>query len=152
MLLAAGAGVDAAAHHGFTALIGASIDGRVEVVRMLLAAGAGVDAAANNGFTALISASIDGRVEVARALLAAGAGVDAADGDSWTALICASYFGRVEVLRALLAAGANKHIITNNGISTAYTLASHNGFTTPPRQWRSARSSTSRPDGGPDAL
>ena len=120
--LAKVAGVDAANNSGLTALVRASCNGHVEVVRALLAAGAGVDAAANDGWTALIHASDLGDLRSVRVLLAAGAGVDAADINGWTPLIHASESGQVKVVRALLAAGANKHLIALDGV-TAYSCA-----------------------------
>ena len=56
-LLAAGADVDAADNHGYSALIWASWFGLVEVVRALLAAGADKHLAALNGDTAYSDAA-----------------------------------------------------------------------------------------------
>jgi uncharacterized protein len=68
--------VNAKADNGGTALIQASQNGHLEVVRALLAANADVNAKLADGFTALMIASEKGHLDVVRALLAANADVN----------------------------------------------------------------------------
>ncbi len=106
--LVAGADVNGRMKNGRTALIEASEEGRVEVVRLLLAAGAGVDAQDDEDeVTALIEASRWGHPAVVEVLLGAGADVEAHTRNGPTALMAASEEGRVEIVRRLLAAGAD---------------------------------------------
>jgi len=62
--------VNAKRNDGSTALMRASQNGHLEVVRALIAAKADVKAKAVNGFTALNLASETGHLEVVRALVA----------------------------------------------------------------------------------
>jgi len=56
-----------------TALMGASQEGHLKVVRQLCERGANVNAATTNGYTALIWASLKGHLEIVRELCARGA-------------------------------------------------------------------------------
>ena len=96
-----------------TPLMAASVNGRVDVIRVLLAAGARVNLGDAIGWTALMSASYYGQIEAIRVLLAAGAQINQVDASGWTALIHASQAGRVQAVMALLAAGADPRITTH---------------------------------------
>jgi uncharacterized protein len=72
-LIAAKADVNAKDEYGLTALILASMRGRVDVVRALLAAKADVNTKSNTGGTALMAASMGGHVKVMKLLRQAGA-------------------------------------------------------------------------------
>ena len=65
LLLDSGADKNLAEKHGCTALMFASQNGHLEVVRLLLVSGAGKNLARNNGSTALMLASQSGQLEVA---------------------------------------------------------------------------------------
>ena len=95
------------AEDGATALMLASENGNLEVVRLLCEAGADKDKADKDGFTALILASSRGHLDVARLLCEAGADKDKGIVDGHTALIWASASGHLEVVRMLCEAGAN---------------------------------------------
>lgn len=120
-------------HSGSTALIAASYEGCIEVVRALLKQeGVDVNIRDNDGETALIWASAKGtkgHLKVVTALLKHdGVDVNIQNIGGWTALIDASYYGHVEVVRALL-----KHIdvrvnIHDNDGSTALIYASYCGY------------------------
>ena len=98
-LLDEGAPVDKKNRHGKTALMVASLLGRMEVVQLLLGKGAAVDEKNKHGRTALMYASEGGRTEVVKLLLGKGAAVDAKDKNGRTALRWAS--GRTEVAKLL---------------------------------------------------
>ena len=71
--LAAGDNVNAADHHGSTALHWASLKGHLDIVRELLKAGANVNAVDQDGNTALQLSSDGSHLDVVRELLRAGA-------------------------------------------------------------------------------
>ena len=136
------------------ALISASKNGHIEVVRALLEAGANVDHQDKYRYTALIWASYKGHIEIVRALLAAGANVDdisliravkydkfrtlarllieyganvnLEDNIGRTALIWASGEGDIEIVRLLIEYGATVNHQSKRG-RTALVLASLNG-------------------------
>ncbi len=105
-LIKDGANIEKKDGDGNTALMNASANGHVKVVKALLDAGAEVDEKDKWNGTALMYASANGHVEVAKALIDAGAKVDEKDNNGNTALILASSYGHVEVVKALLDAGA----------------------------------------------
>ena len=72
MLIEADANVDAKERDGQTALMNASVEGRVGVVEVLLSAKADVNAEDDQGFTALMSASLGGHADVVEVLLRNG--------------------------------------------------------------------------------
>jgi hypothetical protein len=125
VLLAAGAGIDAAADGGRTPLIVAAEGGCTDAVRVLLAAGANLNAADASGDKPFDLAARNGHADVLRALLAAGASVDALSRLEWSPLGAAAANGRIDAVRALLSAGANVSLETRHG--TPLTLAAQHG-------------------------
>jgi ankyrin repeat protein len=113
-------------HKKATPLMVASINGRVEVMRVLLAAGARVHLGDSDGRTALMHASYNGQVEAIRVLLAAGAQINQVDAIGGTALMAASAQGQVEAIRVLLAAGTQINHLDAHG-QTAILAASAAG-------------------------
>ncbi len=109
-----------------TALVSASYNGQLNVVRALLATRVDVNGKSKGGTTALIAAAMKDRFGVARELLANGADVNAKSDDGFTALIVASYTGHVDVARLLLAKGADVNAKSKDG-STALMAASAKG-------------------------
>jgi ankyrin repeat protein len=91
-LLGEGRDVNEADGSGCTALMFASEEGHVEVVRLLLARkGVEVNKSKQNGATALMFASYRGHVEVVQLLLARqGVEVNMTKSDGFTALMIAS--------------------------------------------------------------
>jgi ankyrin repeat protein len=114
------------ANKGATALIIASSNGHVDVVRTLLNKGAGIDLGTDKGATALMVAAEQGNLEVVRALLDKGAAVNVQDKDGATALMTASSRGRIQVVQALLDKGAEVNLKTHQG-ATALIWASAAG-------------------------
>jgi ankyrin repeat protein len=119
LLLAAGAGVNAAAEYdpdwehlqntsgqGETPLLLAALAGHTAVVQQLLAAGADVHAADIDGCTALHIAVEAGDSQLVQLLLDAGADVNAVNADNETPLHLAAEQDDVLILRQLLTAGA----------------------------------------------
>jgi len=112
--------------YGSTALILASLNGRIEIVKYLLANGANINKQDWNGNTALILASLRGHIDVVKYLLANGANINQKDKYGYTALIFASSKGHIEIVKSLLAKGANVNEKDNSG-GTALIRASQYG-------------------------
>lgn len=92
---------------GTSALVAASTNGHVEIVRLLLQNGASVDLQCNDGWTPLMGASEEGHIEVAKLLLQeGGAKVNFTDSEGWSALMSASGRGHTDVVKLLLQYGA----------------------------------------------
>ena len=104
--LQAGADIEAK-DDDWTALIYASVNGRLEVVKYLVSQGANIDGKDNDDWTALIWASQNGRLEVVKYLASQGAKINAKDDDDWTALMRASQNGHLEVVEYLVSQGTN---------------------------------------------
>jgi len=96
-----------------TALILASEEGHIEIVKSLLANGDNINEKNEDGNTALIWASRNRHIEIVKYLLANGANVNEKDKDGNTALIWVSKKGHIKVVKSLLANGANPTIKTN---------------------------------------
>ena len=95
---------------GGTALMDASLEGRIEIVRMLLEAGADTNIIDDEGNTALILALLPGFTDIAKMLLEAGADPNIIQDDS-TALDIAYnpfYLSDPEIIDILKAAGAKR--------------------------------------------
>ena len=90
-----------------TALMGASLNGHLDVVRALLAAKANVNAKYSDGMTALMMASSKGNLDLVQALLAEGADVNAKTSNGVTALMLAK---DAEVRALLVRAGAKPEV------------------------------------------
>jgi ankyrin repeat protein len=88
---------------GVTALMTASQNGDLEVVRALLAAKADVNAKRTDGVTALMAASLKGHLEVVRALLFAKADVNAKAANGETAMSLATKGGFLQIVLLLKA-------------------------------------------------
>ncbi len=114
-LIKDGANLEKKDTFGYTALIWASRNGHVEVVKALLDAGAKVNEKNNDSYTALIWASKKGHVEVVEALLDAGAKVNEKTLICETALMKASKKGHVEVVKTLISRGAKVDEKDNEG-------------------------------------
>eukprot|EP00439_Symbiodinium_sp_Y106_P036751 s681_g4.t1 len=131
-LLEAGVDKDCRDHAGMTAVMVASANGHLEVVRVLLTAGAHKHCSERgNGKTALILASEGGhkdivQLPVVRLLLRSGAKTNGRGRVGKTALMLASQSGRLELVVLFLRAHAAKNLTDLDG-KTALMLASENG-------------------------
>ncbi|MDT4897300.1 MAG: hypothetical protein QOH25_2377 [Acidobacteriota bacterium] len=122
------AALDASNDTGWTALMIATIEGHVDVVRVLLEYGAEVSAENNRGWTALRFAVSMDETEILYMLLAAGAEANIADHEGKTALMQAAGENIEGSLKALLDAGANPQLADNKG-QTALMIAQKHGPT-----------------------
>jgi ankyrin repeat protein len=125
-LFGQGAALDS--DQGWTALMIATIEGHVEVVRALLEHGAQVNAGNNKGWTALRFAVSMDETEILRVLLDAGADANIKDHEGKTALMQAAGENSKESLKALLDAGANPHIKDHHE-QTALSIGQKQGHT-----------------------
>ena len=102
-----GANVNATQADGSTAIMYASANGDLELVRALIKAGANVKLKNQLGTSALTEASIIGSAPIIDALLKAGADPNFKTPDGETPLMAAARSGKVDAAKALLAAGAD---------------------------------------------
>jgi tetratricopeptide (TPR) repeat protein len=93
---------------GRTALIWASEQGHVEVVKLLLQKGANVDEKNFTGGTALMAALEQGQIEIIKLLIGKGADVNIKDINGATPLRKAKEMGRSDIMELLENAGAKE--------------------------------------------
>jgi len=112
---------------GRTALILASMNGRIEIVELLLAKGADPNIVDKYDKTALIVASISGNTDIVKLLLDRGTDLDIVD-NYGTALMWTSMYGRIDIVELLLAKGSDPNIVNKHG-KTALMIAIISGST-----------------------
>ena len=123
---AAAAAPGASRARGWTALMVATVEGQMEVVRVLLGHGARVNAANMSGWTALRFAVSMGETEILRLLLEAGADANLADSGGQTALMQAAAENITDSLKVLLEGGADPYVRDREG-QTALMIAQKQG-------------------------
>jgi ankyrin repeat protein len=104
---AKGADVNAAGADGTTAIMYASANGDLELVRALIKVGANVKLANQFGTSALTEAAIIGSAPIVEALLKAGADPNFRTPNGETPLMAAARTGKIDAAKALLDAGAD---------------------------------------------
>ena len=104
---AKGADVNAAGADGTTAIMYASANGDLELVRALIKIGANVKLANQFGTSALTEAAIIGSAPIVEALLKAGADPNFRTPNGETPLMAAARTGKIDAAKALLDAGAD---------------------------------------------
>jgi uncharacterized protein len=87
-----------------TALMGATIGGHTEIVRLLIGKGADVNAKNSTGRTALVIAVQLGKAEIAKILIDAKADINAKSGNGNNALLIACSQGSADMVKMILAA------------------------------------------------
>ena len=114
LFLASGGDVNAKDKSGATALLGAAIEGRHDVVSELLQNGAHVDAKTAQGLTPLMGAANVGHTEIVRVLLDKGADVNARATGGQTPLAFA-HAGRtpLDFVRLALARVDRRQVVIN---------------------------------------
>lgn len=110
--------------HGDTALMQASLQGHLAVVKRLLELGGPQEN--RDGWTPLHYAAFNGHFEVARYLLAKGAKVNAPAPNSQTALMLAANAGHLEMVKVLIDEQANRKLRDRAG-RTARDIAAAKG-------------------------
>ncbi len=88
---------------GFTAMMAAAKNGRIDVVNKLLEQKANVDAQSKQGVTALMLAAENNQTEIVKLLLKKNADPNLEDQTGWTALMKAVYQGNTSCVEALAA-------------------------------------------------
>jgi ankyrin repeat protein len=107
LLSVKGANVNATGADGTTAIMYASANGDLELVRALLKAGADVKLKNQFGTSAVTEAAIIGSAPILEALLKAGADPNFKTPNGETPLMAAARSGKVDAAKVLLDAGAN---------------------------------------------
>ena len=113
-------------NEGWHALMIASQEGQIDVVKHLIANGADVDTTNDEGWTALMIASHQGYTEIVELLIANGADVNASEEKGRTALMIASFIGQTEIVKYLIVNGADVNASEEKGM-TALIWASGKG-------------------------
>jgi len=114
VLLAAKAKVNAKNRVGDTPLMGAALNGHLDIVRKLRAQGADLD---SRGWTPLIYAATGGHDDVVTYLLDQGANINAQSPNGTTALMMAVREARASTFDLLLRRGADVNHRNENGVS-----------------------------------
>jgi hypothetical protein len=138
---------DQADEQGYTALMVACQEGRLDYMCTLLEAGAPVAQALPDGFTALSLACVQGHLDCVRALLEAGAPVAQATQHGISALMGACTEGHLDCVRALLEASAPVAQAAQDG-SAALKIACREGHLDCVRVLLEAGASVRRMDNG----
>ena len=112
---------------GRTALMFASMNGRIEIVRLLLDKGIDPNMVDKYDKTALHFASISGNTGIVKLLLDRGTDLDIVD-NYGTALMWASMYGHIDIVELLLAKGSDPNIVNKHG-KTALMIAIISGST-----------------------
>lgn len=119
-------------------LVGAAVDGNLEVVKLFIAAGYSPDTKAG-GTPAIVSAATFGHADVVKYLIEIGADVNARDDVDATSLVRVSTdCDQTAIVRMLIAAGAKPELKSAGGAS-ALDLAEGAGCTENARAMRAKR-------------
>ena len=113
VLLATKVDVDARTRYGDTAMMGAALEGRLDIVRKLRQRGAALD---YKGWTPLAYAATGGRDDVVAYLLDQGANVNAESLNGTTALMMAVREGKGSTVELLVKRGADVNHRNENGV------------------------------------
>jgi ankyrin repeat protein len=122
-----GVDVDLREPDGSTALLYATHNEDVELVRQLIRRGADVDAVNDYGVSPLQEAAAVGNAELIDILLQAGADVESRNHEGQTALMAAARTGRTDAAQILIDAGADVNAAENWGGQTALMWAAAQG-------------------------
>jgi len=114
--------IDAQTDAGYSALVLAAYNDRLQALDLLLKSGANPCLADRQGNTALMGALFKGYDDIARRLLTSGCNIDQTNNAGETALSFAALFGRFNLLPMLVAAGANPNHVDVRG-NTALAMA-----------------------------
>jgi ankyrin repeat protein len=120
-LIEDGADLNARDKNNITALMWASYNGQIEMVRLLIDNGADVNA--RGTWTALTWAAACGHIEIVNLLLDKGADINAVNAAGCSALMLATYMGETEIAKTLIDKGARLDTKSKYGI-TALMMAS----------------------------
>jgi polysaccharide export outer membrane protein len=101
---------------GWTPLMYAAREGKIDIVKFLIVKKADVNAQSNSGLTALIIAATN-KIDpvVVKLLLDNGANINATSKDGLTAAHMAAYKGNIDTMKILIMRGANMNIVDKPG-------------------------------------
>jgi uncharacterized protein len=124
LLIKSGSDVNAKTSDGYSPIIFAVSDNKIDIVKLLIEYGANVNAQHNLGWTPLMFAEQINSIELVKILIDAGADLNIQSSDNKnTVLINSVTRGHTEIVDLLLKAGADLNI-QNNFKDTALMLAS----------------------------
>lgn len=115
--LMAGMPIEAKDQKGYTALMIASYNGRLNAVNKLLEYGANACAQDNKGNTALMAAIFKGELKIAQRLLNTHCDTNQQNNAGQTALMYSTLFGRTELTQLLISRGAELTLEDTSGNS-----------------------------------
>lgn len=110
-------------YDSISALMYASQEGHLDIVKVLVYNGANPNARPYNGVTPLIAAATTNQVDVADYLIQHGANVNVKDNDSVSSLHLAAGYGYWIMADMLIFYGANLNAVTTDGATPVYTAA-----------------------------
>jgi len=118
LFITAGMDVNVSPDKGMSALVGASGEGNMDVMKLLIRKGAKVDAKNNYaGVPALLLAAVNGKEEAVKLLVQAGANVNETDNDGHTPLIEAAGKGHAQIVKFLLENHADPNVKDAKGLT-----------------------------------
>jgi ankyrin repeat protein len=118
LFITAGMDVNISPDNGMSALIGASGEGNLDVVRLLIQKSAKVDAKNNEaGVTALLLAAANGKDDAVKLLVQSGANINETDNDGDTPLLQAVAKGHVQIVKFLLGNHADPNVENVKGLT-----------------------------------
>ena len=118
LFIAAGMDVNVSPDMGMSALIGASGEGHLEIMKLLIQKGAKVNAKDNEaGVTALLLAAANGKEDAVKLLVQSGAKVNETDNDGDTALLQAVAKNHAQTAKFLLGNHADPNVENAKGLT-----------------------------------
>jgi ankyrin repeat protein len=114
-VLGKGANANVRGPQGWTALMYATDQGTLDLVKLLIDKGADVNAMSDRGFTALMNAAGKGNLQLLQLLIDKGANTNTETDDGSTALMFAANEGHLEETKLLIEKGADVHAKRRDG-------------------------------------
>ena len=112
--------------NGWTPLMSAAGNGRLNTAKLLIKHGAQIDLETGDGATALYVAAQNDHLPIVQLLLENGSKIDATKDDGWTPLMSAAKRGYMGVAKLLIRHGAQIDLKNGDGVTAFYAAAQNN--------------------------